>query len=287
MYVQHGGQPGHRGAWTDPEADRLTGGFFSSLLPVMGRDGYYLQRQYFFIQSFQPSLMNLPLKGLLVLEFSHYLSGPSAGLRLADMGARVIKVERPGSGEAGRRLAIKNLWQGDDSLLFHTINRNKESITADSVAGGRLLQTERDWIWYAAWSRYAWRSKREVHDEDAYWAARLADRFGCNLSDGYRLLAAYEHSGRIAPMLLRRFGITDGNRQTLTLGMLMTQLINPYRYGLFTLLYECEAPEGESLSEYADRDWKGLPHAGETPAVVNATVLGDADAAVTSIDGLT
>ncbi len=75
--------------------------------------------------------MNLPLKGLLVLEFSQYLSGPSAGLRLADMGARVIKVERPGSGEAGRRLAIKNLWHGDDSLLFHTINRNKESITAD------------------------------------------------------------------------------------------------------------------------------------------------------------
>jgi hypothetical protein len=158
--------------------------------------------------------------------------------------------------------------------------------TADSVAGGRLLQTERDWIWYAAWSRYAWKSKREVRDEDAYWAGRLADRFGCSLSDGYRLLAAYEHSGRIAPMLLRRYGITDGNRQTLTLGMLMTQLINPYRFGLFTLLYECEAPEGESLAEYADRDWKGLPHAGETPKVVNASILRDADAAVAAIDGL-
>lgn len=159
--------------------------------------------------------------------------------------------------------------------------------TADSVAGGRLLQTDRDWIWYAAWSRYAWRSKREARDEDAYWAGRLADRFGCGIAEGRRLLAAYEHSGRIAPMLLRRYGITDGNRQTLTLGMLMTQLINPYRYGLFTLLYECEAPEGESLAEYADRDWKGLPHSGETPAVVNASVLSDADAAVAAIDGLT
>lgn len=76
-------------------------------------------------------MMKLPLQGLVVLEFSQYLSGPSAGLRLADLGARVIKIERPGSGDAGRKLSIKNMWIGDDSLLFHTINRNKESITAD------------------------------------------------------------------------------------------------------------------------------------------------------------
>ncbi len=73
----------------------------------------------------------LPLKGIVVLEFSQYLSGPSAGLRLADLGARVIKIERPGTGEAGRKLAIKDLWVDDNSLLFHTINRNKESFTAN------------------------------------------------------------------------------------------------------------------------------------------------------------
>ncbi len=76
-------------------------------------------------------MSNLPLSGLVVLEFSQYLSGPSAGLRLADLGARVIKIERPNGGDAGRKLSIKNLWVGDDSLLFHTINRNKESFTAD------------------------------------------------------------------------------------------------------------------------------------------------------------
>jgi CoA:oxalate CoA-transferase len=76
-------------------------------------------------------MSRLPLQGLLVLEFSQYLSGPSAGLRLADLGARVIKVERPGTGDAGRRLSIKNLWTDDSSMLFHTINRNKESYTAD------------------------------------------------------------------------------------------------------------------------------------------------------------
>lgn len=73
----------------------------------------------------------LPLNGITVLEFSQYLSGPSAGLRLADLGARVIKIERPGAGDACRRLSIKNLWVEEDSLLFHTINRNKESFAAD------------------------------------------------------------------------------------------------------------------------------------------------------------
>ncbi|MDF2190425.1 CaiB/BaiF CoA-transferase family protein [Paraflavitalea sp. CAU 1676] len=73
----------------------------------------------------------LPLDGLIVLEFSQYLSGPSAGLRLADLGARVIKIERPGVGDAGRKLSIKNLWADESSMLFHTINRNKESFTAD------------------------------------------------------------------------------------------------------------------------------------------------------------
>ena len=76
-------------------------------------------------------MMELPLKGLMVLEFSQYLSGPSAALRLADLGARVIKIEKPKGGDAGRKLSIKNLWADDSSLLFHTINRNKESFTAD------------------------------------------------------------------------------------------------------------------------------------------------------------
>lgn len=74
---------------------------------------------------------DLPLNGLTVLEFCQYLSGPSAGLRLADLGARVIKIESP-RGDACRKLAIKDLWVDEhDSLLFHTINRNKESFTAN------------------------------------------------------------------------------------------------------------------------------------------------------------
>ncbi|WP_417361276.1 CaiB/BaiF CoA transferase family protein [Galbibacter sp.] len=72
-----------------------------------------------------------PLDGILVLEFCQYLSGPSAGLRLADMGARVIKIENPNKGDLCRILPIKDQWVGDNSLLFHTINRNKESYIAN------------------------------------------------------------------------------------------------------------------------------------------------------------
>lgn len=72
-----------------------------------------------------------PLEGLVVLEFCQFLAGPSAGLKLADLGARVIKIERPVKGEACRQLSIKDLFVDDSSLLFHTINRNKESFAAD------------------------------------------------------------------------------------------------------------------------------------------------------------
>jgi crotonobetainyl-CoA:carnitine CoA-transferase CaiB-like acyl-CoA transferase len=74
---------------------------------------------------------SLPLAGLLVLDFSQFLAGPSCCLRLADLGARVIKVERPGTGELGRQLYISNLELDGDSTLFHSINRNKQSFAAN------------------------------------------------------------------------------------------------------------------------------------------------------------
>lgn len=72
-----------------------------------------------------------PLEGLLVIDLSQFLSGPSASLRLADLGARVIKIERPDGGDLCRQLYISNLELDGDSTLFHSINRNKESFAAD------------------------------------------------------------------------------------------------------------------------------------------------------------
>ena len=72
-----------------------------------------------------------PLEGLLVLDFSQFLAGPAAALRLADLGARVIKIERPEKGDLCRQLYISNLELDGDSTLFHSINRNKQSFAAD------------------------------------------------------------------------------------------------------------------------------------------------------------
>jgi len=72
-----------------------------------------------------------PLEGLLVLDFSLFLAGPLCALRLADLGARVIKIERPDGGDLCRSLYISPTDIAGDSTLFHAINRNKESLAAN------------------------------------------------------------------------------------------------------------------------------------------------------------
>ncbi len=75
--------------------------------------------------------MNLPLSNITVVDFSQFLSGPSASLRLADLGAKVIKVERPESGDICRTLYVSDVEIGGESTVFHAINRNKRSYAAD------------------------------------------------------------------------------------------------------------------------------------------------------------
>lgn len=83
-----------------------------------------------------------PLDGLLVLDFAQFLAGPWAATRLADLGARVIKIERPGTGDIGRQLYISNLALDGDSTLFHSINRNKQSYAADLKSPADLAQVK-------------------------------------------------------------------------------------------------------------------------------------------------
>src|SRR6476659_7345460 len=71
------------------------------------------------------------LKDILVIDFSQFLSGPSAALRLADMGAKVIKIEKPGTGDICRELYVSDVMIEGESTIFHAINRNKQSYAAD------------------------------------------------------------------------------------------------------------------------------------------------------------
>ena len=77
------------------------------------------------------STNNRPLEGCLVLEFSQFLAGPVAGLRLSDLGARVIKIEKPEVGDLCRYIYLSDTNLSGDNSLFHAINRNKESFVAD------------------------------------------------------------------------------------------------------------------------------------------------------------
>lgn len=93
----------------------------------------------------------LPLEGMLVLDFSQFLAGPMAAMRLGDLGARVIKIERPDGGDIGRRLAFAGVVEDGDTLSFHLTNRNKESYAADlkdqdDLAGVRELIKRADVI---------------------------------------------------------------------------------------------------------------------------------------------
>lgn len=74
--------------------------------------------------------MNL-LEDIIVIDFSQFLSGPSAGLRLADMGAQVIKIEKPVTGDICRELYVSDVLVEGESTIFHAINRNKQSFVAD------------------------------------------------------------------------------------------------------------------------------------------------------------
>lgn len=72
-----------------------------------------------------------PLEGIIVVDFSQFLAGPFASLRLLDMGARVIKVENPNGGDLCRSHYLSDTRIDGDSTLFHAINRGKESIALD------------------------------------------------------------------------------------------------------------------------------------------------------------
>lgn len=151
------------------------------------------------------------------------------------------------------------------------------------VANPPLKQWERDWIWFEAWARYAWNPDPDAIKDRAYWVNRLADYYGCDPVTAEKILDAMNAAGEIAPQLIRRFGITEGNRQTLSLGMTLDQLVNPKRYNAIAELWESQAPPGERLDEYIRKELAQESHVGETPASVIAATLSCANKATANM----
>jgi tetratricopeptide (TPR) repeat protein len=154
--------------------------------------------------------------------------------------------------------------------------------SADKVPG-RLKQIERDWIWYKAWGRYAWNCRRDSTTEQDFWSEQLGKYYGTPEKSSF-ILEAYEQTGEMAPKLLRRFGISDGNRQTLLLGMFMSQLVNPYKWHVYSNFYASNGPEGEILIDYARKEWKGEMHQGELPTQIIAETVQHGKMAVEAIE---
>ncbi|MEM6842719.1 MAG: CaiB/BaiF CoA-transferase family protein [Bacteroidota bacterium] len=90
-----------------------------------------------------------PLEGTLVIDLSQLLSGPSASLKMADLGARVIKIEHSEHGDIGRSLYMSDTRIAGQSSFFAAINRSKESYAVnlkepDGLAKVNKLITQAD-----------------------------------------------------------------------------------------------------------------------------------------------
>ena len=84
-----------------------------------------------------------PLKGIKVVEFSHMVLGPSCGLILADLGADVVKIERPDDGYGMRQwppLTGETEHTSGFSENFASVNRNERSVTRDLKHADDLAQ---------------------------------------------------------------------------------------------------------------------------------------------------
>jgi crotonobetainyl-CoA:carnitine CoA-transferase CaiB-like acyl-CoA transferase len=93
--------------------------------------------------------LSAPLDGLVVLDMAQFLAGPAAALQLGDLGARVIKVEKPETGDLCRQMYLTDTDIDGQSTLFHAINRNKESVALDlkderHLAAARRLIAQAD-----------------------------------------------------------------------------------------------------------------------------------------------
>jgi len=136
-------------------------------------------------------------------------------------------------------------------------------------AEARLLQPERDWIWFAVWARYAWSCDRDRTAEDAFWTRELGARYGSSEA-GRLLLEAYQRSGEVMPQVIRAFAVTTENYLASTLGQTLPQLLASKRW---------YSPPGETIAQYAENEASGRPHAGPNPLEAAEAMVRDGQAA--------
>jgi formyl-CoA transferase len=84
--------------------------------------------------------MQSALEGITVLDLSRVLAGPLCAMMLADLGAEVVKVEKPGEGDETREWGPP--WAAGESAYYLSVNRNKRSITVDlkAVEGREIVR---------------------------------------------------------------------------------------------------------------------------------------------------
>jgi len=144
-----------------------------------------------------------------------------------------------------------------------------------------ITQLERDRLWFEIWARYSWKLDRDPKKELEHWVGRLTEIYGSRKA-AEKIYAAYDASGECAPRLLRRFGITGGNRQCMSLGMPLRQLVDPS--GVWAGLRESDSPPGETITQYVRNEYENKPHEGETPPQIVEEVLAFSAEAVSQID---
>jgi len=143
-----------------------------------------------------------------------------------------------------------------------------------------ITQVERDRLWFEIWARYCWKLDRDPKEERDYWIGQIAETYGTREA-AEKIYDAY---GECAPRILRRFGITGGNRQCMALGMYLWQLTDPKKARVWQELYDSDSPPGETITQYINNEFAKKPHVGETPPQIVEEVLAFSARAVKAID---
>lgn len=91
------------------------------------------------VRNLSTDLERYPLHGVRILDLTRIVAGPFATMVLADLGAEVIKVERPGTGDESRRWGPPFLKDSEDSVYSLACNRNKKSVCVDMKNGVEII----------------------------------------------------------------------------------------------------------------------------------------------------